>query len=686
MRLRSADRRLLALWVTGFVLAFFFLGWVIRLESERELRRSAQQAGERWAQLATQTVPDLARALAGDGITPTARQQLLRLGSGGGAFRFKLFDAAGRRVLLSDDLAQPGALPPPSESEGIGHGVQDNARLGLRSKVLAGQVHSEVVREGGPGRPAVYSETYVPVMRDGKVQGVVEVYVDQAELAASLRNAVWRILVAVLLVLLAMLAFAGYQFRRRMDLQRGEQARVRYMAHHDVLSGALNRASFTEVLEKAAWRRAEGGPSFSLLCIDLDRFKEVNDSMGHAAGDEVLRLATQRLKDAVREGDQVARLGGDEFAILLSGIASVDAVTPLAQRVVQALALPFEVGEQRVRCGGSVGIAIHGLDATDPDELLGKADLALYRAKADGRGTFSFYDVAMDRQMQARRELTRDLRGAIAGDQLALHYQPLYGNDGVTLTGYEALLRWQHPTLGSVPPVEFIPLAEETGLIDSIGQWVLQRACLDAVVWPDPLTVAVNLSAAQFTSGDLVGTVAQALAAAGLDARRLELEITESLLMNNTDEVLATLRALADMGVPIAMDDFGTGYSSLAYLWRFPFDKVKIDRAFTHNLGHDAKVGLIVRSIITLAHSLDIRVNAEGVETPSQMAVLQEHGCDELQGFLLGRPRPVDGLTHQGRALPDSMQGLKTGRPPARGSLFSELDLDMPNSRPMPLS
>ena len=677
------------MWVAGFVLAGFFLGWVIRAESARELRRGAQQTGVRWAQLASLTVPDLPLALSGGGITPAAREQLQRLGRSSDVFRFKLFDAAGRRVLLSDDLAQPAALPSPSESDGIGHGAQDTAKLAIRDRVLAGQVHSEVIRDwvdginkGGPGRPAVYSETYVPVLQAGKVVGVVEVYVDQADLADSIRSAVWRILGAVLLVVLVMLAFAGYQFWLRMHHQRGAQARVRYMAHHDALSGALNRASFTEVLEKAAWRRGEGGPSFSLLCIDLDRFKEVNDSMGHAAGDEVLRLATQRLKDAVREGDNVARLGGDEFAILLPGISSVEAVTPLAQRIVEALAQPFDVGDQRVRCGGSVGIAIHGVDATDPDDLLGKADLALYRAKADGRGTFSFYDVAMDRQMQARRELTQDLRGAIESDQLALHYQPLYGSDGTTLTGYEALLRWQHPVLGNVPPVEFIPLAEETGLIDGIGQWVLRRACIDAAGWPAPLTVAVNLSAAQFTSGDLVGAVTQALVGAGLDARRLELEITESLLMNNTEEVLATLRSLAAMGVPIAMDDFGTGYSSLAYLWRFPFDKVKIDRAFTHNLGHDAKVGLIVRSIITLAHSLDIRVNAEGVETISQMSALQEHGCDEFQGFLLGRPGPTQGLTHIGRALPESA----LARLPARGSLFAELDMDMPGTRPAPLS
>ena len=690
--MRSADWRLLALWVAGFALACFFLAWVIRAEGERELQRAVQQSGSRWVRYASSTLPELDAIFSGAGMTPAARQQLQRLSRADDIFSVALFNPSGRLIFTSDGPDRSGNALRPGAAQSALHGSLEGERAFILQKVLAGQEHTQLIRSArpdrpdAPDRPAIYSEAYVPVLQGGKVIGVAGVYLDQTQSAASINAAFSRIAGAVLLVLLSMLGLAAYPLWLRIRKQRGVQDRVRYMAHHDVLSGALNRASFTEALQQAVWRRNEGSPGFSLLCIDLDRFKEVNDSLGHAAGDEVLRLATQRLKDAVREGDKVARLGGDEFAILLPGIASVDAVTPLAQRIVQALALPFEVGDQRVRCGGSVGIAIHGLDATDPDDLLGKADLALYRAKADGRGTFSFYDVAMDRLMQARRELTRDLRGAIAGDQLALHYQPLYGNDGLTLTGYEALLRWQHPTLGNVPPVEFIPLAEETGLIDVIGQWVLKRACIDAATWPAPLTVAVNLSAAQFTCGDLVGAVTQALSEAGLDARRLELEITESLLMNNTEDVLATLRALADMGVPIAMDDFGTGYSSLAYLWRFPFDKVKIDRAFTHNLGHDAKVGLIVRSIITLAHSLDIRVNAEGVETPSQMAVLQEHGCDELQGFLLGRPSPVQGLTHEGRALPGSVHRPGHGRLPARGSLFAELDLDMPSSRPMPLS
>ena len=452
-------------------------------------------------------------------------------------------------------------------------------------------------------------------------------------------------------MLLLIGTITAYLFWQRLRQQRRSDDRVRYMAKHDVLSGAMNRTSFSEALSQAALRtEKKGGPAFSLLCIDLDKFKEVNDSLGHAAGDQVLRIATQRLKACLREGDQVARLGGDEFAILLMGLSTTASVTPLAQRIVQTLAAPFELSDQRVYCGGSVGIAIYGVDGTEAEDLMIKADLALYRAKSDGRGTFSFYDIAMDRQMKSRRELTRDLRDAILTGQMSVHYQPLHGSDGKALMGYEALLLW-----------------------------VLRRACTDAASWPPPLTVAVNLSAAQFTRGNLVEQVSQALADSGLPAGRLELEITESLLMNNSEQVMKTLQSLAAMGVSIAMDDFGTGYSSLAYLWRFPFNKVKIDRAFTHSLVDDPKVGKIVHSIVTLAHSLDIRVNAEGVETPSQMAALQEHGCDELQGFLLGRPGPLKGLTHAG-----FMEGQThaTRRGEARESLFASLPMDLPPTPP----
>jgi diguanylate cyclase (GGDEF)-like protein len=680
---RSADWKIFTLWVIGLALAAVCLGWVLRTESEHQLEQSAEQSAMRWAQFADRTVPDLEAALAGGGITPAARRQLARLLHADDVFHFDLLDATGKPVLSSDELT--GAPLPPAQStpDDAGSRLADESSALILGPVLAGHPQVALRRAVRAGRASVYSQAYVPVKREGKVLGVVKVSVDQTERASLNEDAFLRVAGAVAALLLVLLALASYQFWVRLRRQRQADIRVRYMAHHDALSGALNRASFNEVLQQAAWRRAEGGPPFSLLCIDLDHFKEVNDSFGHAAGDQVLRVATQRLKASVREGDQVARLGGDEFAIVLLGVATVEAVTPLAQRIVEALALGYELADQRVLCGGSVGVAIHGLDATDPDDLLGKADLALYRAKAKGRGSFSFYDVAMDQQMQARRELTRDLREAISADQMSLHYQPLYGRDAHTLTGYEALLRWHHPTRGDISPVEFIALAEETGLIDAIGLWVLRRACAEAATWPASLTVAVNLSALQFASDNLVELVTRALSDADLAPTRLELEITESLLMHNTDQVIATLRALSALGVSIAMDDFGTGYSSLAYLWRFPFDKVKIDRAFTHNLGHDAKVGVIVHSIISLAHSLKIRVNAEGVETPSQMAALQDRGCDEFQGFLLGRPGPREGLTHVGRV---GAPASSARRAPPRESLFASYAMDLPATLPGPAS
>jgi diguanylate cyclase (GGDEF)-like protein len=404
------------------------------------------------------------------------------------------------------------------------------------------------------------------------------------------------------------------------------------------------RASFAEALEGAAWRHQDGGPSFAVICLDLDRFKEVNDSLGHAAGDQVLRQVTLRLRRLVRHGDDLARLGGDEFAVLQSGVASALDVQTLAERIVEVLDEPFDIQGAQVYCGASVGAAIFGVDASDTARLMHQADLALYRAKQSGRGTFSFYDATLDEQLRRRHELTQDLRRAIATDALDVHYQALYAADGETITGYEALLRWQHPLRGAVAPQDFVPLAEDSGLILPLGEWVLRRACADALSWREPYSVSVNLSAAQFHDGDLMGTVQTVLDESGLPPARLELEITESLLMSDTEGVLRTLEQLGALGVRIAMDDFGTGYSSLAYLWRFPFDKVKIDRAFTQGLGVDPKVDLIVRSIISLAHSLKIRVNAEGIETEAQLEVLKRHGCDELQGFLLARPAPVGAI------------------------------------------
>jgi len=682
-RIRSADWKSLGIWAVGVSLGLLCLGLLIRSESSRHLQASSEVAGLSWARFAARTVPDLAQVFAGSGVSPEARAQLLLLRKSDSVFRFKLFNADGDLILTSDDLATDRPISRKPGADGIGehHGVGDKAHI--RRKLLSGVNHIELKRERRADRPTVYSEAYVPVMQDDRMLGVVEVYVDLAAEAQTIANAFFRVAVAAAtLLLLASLIF-GYQFWLRLRRQRQAEERVHYMAHHDTLSGALNRGSFNDLLAQACARAGAGGLGFALLCIDLDRFKDVNDQLGHAAGDEVLRVVTQRLREALRDGDAIARLGGDEFAVLLPGVTTAAAVEPLARRIVGRLAQPYDAAGSRVSCGGSVGAAICGLDGTEPVELLHKADLALYQAKAAGRGTFCFYDEATEMALKVRRGLSDDLQKALAAGQLSLHYQPLYESNKGMLTGYEALLRWQHPERGNVPPIDFIPLAEETGFIDTLGQWVLNRACADAAGWPDPLTAAVNLSPSQLVHGDLAEQVRKALYDSGLPAHRLQLEITESMLMENTDQVMSQLQELAAMGVSIAMDDFGTGYSSLAYLWRFPFDKVKIDRAFTQHLDDDPKVNLIVRSIITLAHSLGIRVNAEGVETAAQMAALQAEGCDELQGFLLGRPAPLALLSHKDVVVTNASTRQARSRTGARESLFADLpELVIPGQRP----
>jgi diguanylate cyclase (GGDEF)-like protein len=638
--------RMLLLWVGSVLVGLAVAVAVLRLVGQQYLATDAEHTALQYAQFVGDTVPDLDAVFRGQGLSAAALEQLRRMRRVGDVFRFKLFDRTGRQMLVSDDLDQPELA--------LGRGgvqLKDHRSNEVQSIVLGGSNHIQLKDGTGKAdRPPLYSEAYVPVLKNGAVAGVVEVYVDQTARRDRMNAAFARIAGAVVGVLGVLGLLGAVHWLQRLRAQRSAEERVRYLAEHDVLSGAFNRASFNHALQQAAWRHEAGGPSFAVLCMDLDRFKEVNDSFGHSVGDEVLRQVTQRLREVVRQGDLIARLGGDEFAILQTGVGAPSDVMTLAQRMVERLSAVYELDDRRVVCGASVGAAIFGIDAQATDELMHKADLALYRAKASGRGTFSFYDAALDEQLRAQRELEHDLRAAIGSNALHLNYQPLYAADGQTLTGYEALLRWKHPKRGNVTPSEFIPLAEDTGLIEPLGRWVLEQACAEAATWPYPLSVSVNLSAVQFRNDDLAATVGQALDRANLEAERLELEITESLLMSNTDQVIRTLNALSSMGVRIAMDDFGTGYSSLAYLWRFPFDKVKIDRAFTQGLGSDPKVNLIVRSIISLAHSLEIRVNAEGVETAAQMRSLQRHGCDELQGFLLGRPVSALELQHDNAA------------------------------------
>jgi diguanylate cyclase (GGDEF)-like protein len=427
--------------------------------------------------------------------------------------------------------------------------------------------------------------------------------------------------------------------------QRRYEARIAHMALHDGLTNLPNRALFNERLEHALTHVAGGG-IVALHLLDLDLFKNVNDTLGHGVGDKLLEAVAGRLRAAVRDTDTVARMGGDEFAMVQVAIEQPAEAAALAERVIAAISAPYEIAGHQVIVGTSVGIAIGPADATDPDQLMRNADLALYRAKNLGRGAFHFFESGMDVQMQARRALEYDMRAALPDGQFDLHYQPVLNLGRNEIVGVEALVRWHHPERGMISPGEFIPLAEETGFIIALGEWVIRQACTAAANWAEHVKVAVNLSAAQFKSPGLVHVVMNALASSGLAPNRLELEITESILLQDNAATLATLHRLRELGVHIAMDDFGTGYSSLNYLRSFPFDKIKIDRSFVKDITASSGSLNIVRAVAAMAKGLGMACTAEGVETQEQLDAISAEGCTEMQGFLLSKPLPLDEIDH----------------------------------------
>jgi diguanylate cyclase (GGDEF)-like protein len=418
------------------------------------------------------------------------------------------------------------------------------------------------------------------------------------------------------------------------------EARIEHMARHDALTDLPNRMLFEERIN-AALQRARKGEAAAVLSLDLDRFKQVNDTLGHPVGDALLRIVAERLRHAVREDDTVARVGGDEFAVVQLEASQPEGATHLAQRIIDAISAPYEIEGQQIVIGTSVGIAIAPTDGDAVAALIKSADVALYRAKLDGRGRYRFFEAGMDAAMQARRILELDLRAALANGEFELHYQPIVSIATHQVTGFEALLRWRHSERGLVSPANFIPLAEEIGLIVPIGEWVLRQACGDAAAWPDDITVAVNLSPAQFKSARLSETVMLALASSGLPPHRLELEITEGVLLVEHETTLAVLHQLRSLGVRIAMDDFGTGYSSLSYLRSFPFDKIKIDRSFIQSMARDESSSAIVRAVVGLSARLGMATTAEGVETAEQLDEVRAEGCTEVQGFYFSRAKPA---------------------------------------------
>ena len=432
--------------------------------------------------------------------------------------------------------------------------------------------------------------------------------------------------------------------------RRRIEARLKHMAHHDALTDLPNRTLLRQRLVEALQGARVDDGRLAVLMLDLDRFKEVNDTLGHQVGDALIKTVAHRLRGGLRHSATVARYGGDEFAVIESLGESDDPET-LPRRIQELVNTPMELDGHIVSVGTTIGIAMAPRDGTDPDDLLKRADRALYRAKTGARGTYRFFEAEMDEGMQERRALENDLQQALAAGQLELYYQPLINLARDEITGFEALMRWKHPTRGFVPPSVFIPLAEDTGHITSLTEWVLNEACAEAAKWPASLKVAVNLSVPQFKARNLVPLVSGALAQARLEPQRLELEITETVMLNDAEGVFAIFGQLHQLGVRIVLDDFGTGFSSLSYLLRFPFDKIKIDKSFIHNLAEGGNSLVLVRSLIQMARGLGVQVTAEGIETKEQLDIVRAEGCTEIQGYYISRPRPASEIDpwHQHR-------------------------------------
>jgi diguanylate cyclase (GGDEF)-like protein len=428
--------------------------------------------------------------------------------------------------------------------------------------------------------------------------------------------------------------------------QRRAELKIEHMAHHDSLTDLANRVLLNARLEDVLGR-ATGNGMVAVHHLDLDRFKAVNDTFGHLGGDTLLRTVAERLRGVVRPGDVIARMGGDEFVIVQAPITDISQAAELAQSVVDGISEPVRIDSHQAVVGVSIGIAISPNDGATPDKLLRNADLALYRAKADGRCTFRFFEPSMDEQMQSRRTMEQDLRKALPSGQFELHYQPVVNLNSGEISGFEALVRWNHPERGMIPPSAFIPLAEEIGFIVPLGEWIMRQACSTASSWPENLRVAVNISAAQFRNAGLPQIIVGALAGSGLDPARLEIEITETVLLQDKAATLGVLHQLRALGIRIAMDDFGTGYSSLTYLQSFPFDKIKIDRSFVKDITENAGSLNIVRAVAALAQGMGMVATAEGVETSEQLERVRAEGCAEMQGYLFSRPLPAADIERQ---------------------------------------
>jgi diguanylate cyclase (GGDEF)-like protein len=601
--------------------------WItVRLTTEHLLDTDATTNARDWAKFIAANVTDLEQIANGEQPSSASLAFFVATRKAGQVYRYLIFNREGYSQLVSDrDKIAPVDLS------------EFNA-----AAARAGQLGLPVVdikKGSGPAQPAHFAEAYVPVMVGGRPVAVVAAFVDETE---QRDNFFYDFMVAAIsLCLLTGAAFcipAVAWYYRTKEKQQADR-RIRFLAHHDALTGLANRARLIERLEGVLAVQSSIGGEIAVHFIDIDHFKEVNDSLGHDGGDFLLNTIGQRLSALTRMEDLVARLGGDEFVVVQTAINSKVEAEEFAQRITSILQEPMYFKEQEIKTNVTIGVALAPSDGKTSERLLKSADLALYSGKAAGRNCIRFFTPDMDEVLRARLTLEKLLREAVALNQFELHYQPMYEISGKKLIGFEALVRLPGPHGELIPPTTFIPIAEEMRLIDRIGKWVLREACQTATTWPKNLTVAVNLSPAEFESGAIVESVAAALKDTGLEAHRLELEIPETLLLGNSERTMVDLKRLKAMGISIVMDDFGTGYSSLSYLWKFPFDKIKIDRSFMESFEKSGgNVETVVKSIIALGREMHMRVTVEGVETLDQVDFLNNADADQVQGFYFGKP------------------------------------------------
>jgi diguanylate cyclase (GGDEF)-like protein len=602
--------------------------------SQIELEREAQVAASRIKAQMLREPDALVYALTSPSHTPQFTEILGKSGYGTRVLRYELYDQAGVLTFTS----------------GMAGMTLDQGLAALLASPANEALKVALYHSTDTIPPSDFAALTLPLALNNEPHGMLVVYLDQTDQAAVLSRYFTLIAAITLLLLSAGIAVPGAFAWMRERQRRKAEEQLRYLEEHDPLTGLSNRKAFLDDLTQAIARMHRDRTHIAVLCVDIDKFKDINEAADHSGGDQVLRDIGGRIKSTLRDGDLIARLGADEFAIALVDITNLGDVMAFMNRLVEALRRPLQVAGNEMPITTSVGIALAPADGDSAPIVLRHAGIALARAKGDGGQRMCFFEQSMDKALQRRRMVEHELRLALGREEFEVVYQPQYDLATERQCGSEALIRWQHPVHGKIAPGHFISVAEDTGLIVPLGEWVLRRACSDAMKWPEPLFVSVNLSPAQFRDGDVAETVAQILKETGLPPTRLELEITENLLINDTEEVLAKLDRLRQLGVAIAMDDFGTGFSSLSYLARFPFSKIKIDRQFIRNMPRDPAMKAIVKTVIALGKSLDVTITAEGVETEEQAAMLREFGCPQVQGFLYGYPgapdvdtKPVEG-------------------------------------------